>query len=146
MEKIKGVISDKTILLVDGSDVVKPCSPTMEYISPVYDGSTGEVVKGYCTLGVAALTPERKMPICIYTKVYSAAEPGFVSEDDEVLKALDFIGDHFKKTNIRVFDRGYDANIYYERLLDRSERFVIRAKKKVIVANNTDKRYRMCYN
>jgi len=69
------------------------------------------------------------MPICVYTKVYSASEPGFISEDDEVLKALDFIGVHFKKKNIRVFDRGYDANIYYERLIDRSEAFVIRAKK-----------------
>ena len=69
------------------------------------------------------------MPICVYTRVYSATEPGFVSEDNEVLKALDFIGHHFKKRNIRVFDRGYDANVYYERLIDQSEAFVIRAKK-----------------
>jgi hypothetical protein len=129
MEKVKGVISDKTLLLFDGSDIAKPCSPTMEYISKVYDGSTGEAAKGYLTLGVTALTPDRKMPICVYTKVYSACEPGFISEDDEVLKALNFIGVHFKKKNIRVFDRGYDANVYYERLLDRSEAFVIRAKK-----------------
>jgi len=129
MDKVKGGVSDKTLLLVDGSDIAKPCSPTMEYISKVYDGSTGEIAEGYLTLGVTALTPERKMPICVYTKVYSASEPGFVSEDDEVLKALDFITAHFKKRNIRVFDRGYDANVYYERLIDRSEAFVIRAKK-----------------
>ena len=129
MEKIKGVISEKTILLFDGSDITKPCSPKMEYISKVYDGSTGEIAEGYNTLGVAALTPDRKMPISVYTKVYSAAEPGFVSEDDEVLKALDFLGKHFKKVNIRVFDRGYDANVYYERLIDQRESFVIRAKK-----------------
>ena len=69
------------------------------------------------------------MPVSVYTRVYSASEPGFISEDDEVLKALDFVGEHFKKRNIRVFDRGYDANVYYERLLDRNEAFVIRAKK-----------------
>ena len=101
----------------------------MEYISKVYDGSTGEIAQGYLTLGVTALTPERKMPICVYTRVYSASEPGFVSEDDEVLKALDFISEHFKKRNIRVFDRGYDANVYYERLIDQGEAFVIRTKK-----------------
>ena len=129
VEKVKGVVSDATLLLVDGSDIAKPCSPTMEYITKVYDGSTGKVAEGYSTLGITALTPDRKMPICVYTKVYSASEPGFISEDDEVLKALDFVGEHFKKTNIRVFDRGYDANVYYERLIDRSEAFVIRAKK-----------------
>ena len=129
MDKVKGGVSDKTLLLVDGSDIAKPCSPTMECISKVYDGSTGEVAEGYLTLGVTALTPERKMPICVYTKVYSASEPGFVSEDDEVLKALDFIAEHFKRRNIRVFDRGYDANVYYERLIDQGEAFVIRAKK-----------------
>ena len=129
MEKIKGTLSDKTILIFDGSDIVKPSSPKMEYISKVYDGSTGEIAEGYQTLGVAALTPERKMPIGVYTRVYSAAEPGFISEDDEVLKAIDFIGRHFKKANIRVFDRGYDSNAYYERLIVRKEAFVIRVKK-----------------
>jgi len=129
IKKVKGGVSDKTLLLVDGSDISKPCSPKMEYISKVYDGSTGEIANGYFTLGVTALTPERKMPICVYTRVYSAAEPEFISADNEVLKALDFLGDHFKKTNIRVFDRGYDANVYYERLLERNEAFVIRTKK-----------------
>ena len=129
MEKMKGVVSEKTILVFDGSDIAKPCSPTMEYISKVYDGSTGKLADGYLTLGVTALTPDRKMPICVYTKVYSASEPGFISEDDEVLQALDFVSGHFKKRNIRVFDRGYDANVYYERLIERDEAFVIRAKK-----------------
>ena len=129
MEKVKGGVSDQTILIFDGSDITKPCSPTMEYISKVYDGSTGELAQGYLTFGVTALTPERKMPICVYTRVYSAVEPGFISEDAEVLKALDFISEHFKKTNIRVFDRGYDANVYYERLIGRNEAFVVRAKK-----------------
>jgi hypothetical protein len=129
MEKIKGVVSDKTVLIIDGSDITKPSSPKMEYISKVYDGSTGEIAEGYFTLGVAALSAERKMPISVYTKVYSAIEPTFVSEDDEVFKALDYLGKHFKKTNIRVFDREFDANVYYERLIDQKESFVIRAKK-----------------
>jgi len=54
---------------------------------------------------------------------------GLICADDEVLKALDFIGAHFKRINIRVFDRGYDANVCYERLIDRSEAFMIREKK-----------------
>jgi hypothetical protein len=129
VEKIKSLVSDKTLLIVDGGDIAKPCSPKMEHIGKVRDGSTGEIVQGYLTLGITALTQGHKMPICVYNRVYSAVEEGFISEDYEVLKGLDFLSAHFKKNNIRIFDRGYDANIYYERLGRCGEAFVIRAKK-----------------
>ena len=129
LRKVKGCVSDKTILIVDGSDITKPCSPTMENIGRVRDGSTGEYGEGYHTLGITALTPEKKQPIGVYTRVYSSTEKDFISEDAEVLTALKFLGKHFKKSNIRTFDRGYDANVYYEHLINNSEKFVIRAKK-----------------
>jgi hypothetical protein len=127
--KVKSSFTESTLLILDGGDVTKPCSPKMEHIGKVHDGSTGAIAQGYPTLGVAALTPGRKMPICVYSRVYSASEADFISEDNEVLKALDFLSVHFKKSNVRVLDRGYDANIYYERLAKQSEMFVIRAKK-----------------
>jgi len=114
INRIKGHITKLTILIIDGSDITKSHSKKMEYIARVRDGSTGEYKDGYHTLGVTALTPGKKQPIGVYTRVYSASEPDFVSEDEEVLKALRFLGKHFKKSNIRAFDRGYDANIYYE--------------------------------
>ena len=129
INRVKGCIGEQTILIIDGSNITKPCSPKMEHISRVRDGSTGKYGDGYHTLGVAALTEGRKMPICVYTRVYSVSEPGFVSEDREVLNALDFLSRHFKRGNVRAFDRGYDANIYYGRLIDTRESFVIRAKK-----------------
>jgi len=129
LEKNMSNFSDKTILIIDGSDITKPCSYKLEGLGEVRDGSTGEIGIGYHTLGVTALTPEKKMPVGVYTRVYSATEPDFVSEDDEVLKALKFLGKHFKKSNIRAFDRGYDANVYYEYLTKNKEKFVIRAKK-----------------
>lgn len=129
IRKVKGLISDKTILIIDDSDITKPCSIKMEALSKVRDGSTGEIGMGYHSIGVAALTPERKQPIGVYTRVYSASEKDFVSADEETLKALKFLGKHFKRSNIRAFDRGYDANIYYEHLIDNNEKFIIRAKK-----------------
>ncbi len=129
VEKIKSAICDKTLLIVDGGDIAKPYGKKMEHIGKVRDGSTGEITQGYPTLGITALTPGRKMPICVYSRVYAAGEAGFISEDNETLKGLDFLSAHFKKNNIRVLDRGYDANIYYERLGGHGEAFVIRAKK-----------------
>lgn len=116
-------------MVVDDSDITKPCSPKMEGIATVRDGSTGELGEGYHTVGVTALSPEKKQPLPVYTRVYSSVEEGFVSAVDETLNALKFLGKRFKKSNIRAFDRGYDNNTYYEYLIDNKEKFIIRAKK-----------------
>ena len=129
VKKIKGCLSDRTILIVDDSDIVKPCSKKMEALHLVRDGSTGDYGMGYHTLAVTALTTEHKAPIGVYTRVYSVAEDGFISADEETLKALRFIRKHFRRNNIRAFDRGYDANVYYMDLIDHKEKFVIRATK-----------------
>ena len=42
---------------------------------------------------------------------------------------MDFISKHFDRSNIRAFDRGYDNNLFYERLIDQKETFIIRTKK-----------------
>jgi len=129
LKKIKGCLSERTILIIDDSDITKPCSTKMECISTVRDGSTGELGQGYHAIGVTALTPEKKQPIPVYTRIYSATEKGFVSANVETLNTLKFLGNHFKKSNIRAFDRGYDNNDFYEYLIDNKEKFIIRAKK-----------------
>jgi len=129
IKKVKGCITDRSILVVDDGDIIKPCSTKMEGLCEVRDGSTGKHGIGYHMLDVTALTPEQKAPIGVYSRVYSAREKEFISADDETLKALRFLRKHFKKSNIRAFDRGFDANIYYEDLIDYQEKFVIRSKK-----------------
>lgn len=129
LNAIKSQISTKTILIVDGSDITKNYTTKAEGIAKVRDGSTGEYKLGYHTLGVTALTQEKKMPVPVYSRIYSAKEKGFVSEDEETIKALRFLSSHFNKNNIRAFDRGYDNNRYYEYLIKHNEKFVIRAKK-----------------
>jgi len=129
IKKVKGCINDRSILVVDDGDIIKPCSTKMECLCEVRDGSTGKNGIGYHMLDVTALTPEQKAPIGVYSRVYSSREKDFVSADDEILKALRFLRKHFKRSNIRAFDRGFDANVYYEDLIDHQEKFVIRAKK-----------------
>ena len=139
VKKYKNCLSKSAVLLIDGGDITKPCSPKMQYIDRVRDGSTGELADGYWTLSVTALTPDKKMPIGVYSTVYSAAEPNFVSEDDEVIKALDFTRKHFDKSCIKAFDRGYDGNIYYENLIKHGDNFIVRAKKNRDVIFNDKK-------
>jgi hypothetical protein len=122
-------IDEKTIYVIDGSDVTKPCSNALECLGLVHDGSTGKIEKGYFTLEIAALTKSSKTPISVYDRVYSAKEESFISADDEVLTGLHYLSEKFGSQGIRTLDRGYDALVYYEYFLKNQEKFVIRATK-----------------
>lgn len=125
----KHVDEEHAVIVIDNSDITKPCSPKMEAISDVRDGSTGEIKKGYCTIEAAVLSKGRKLPIPVYEKVFSAAEEGFISETYENLCCLRALSASFPKTCVRTLDRGFDANEYFKYFLKNKEKFVIRLKK-----------------
>jgi len=128
IKKIKKSVSDRTILIIDDSDIAKPYSRKMEGLREVFDGSTGKIVTGYPMIDVTALTPEHKLPIPVYSRVYSASENEFISTEDETLKALAFLRTNFKRSNIRALDRGFDSNLFYKEFIRHKEKFIIRAK------------------
>ncbi len=128
LEAIKNKYDNKSVLIIDGSDITKPASKALESLCTVRDGSTGEYGTGYHVLGAAVLS-ENKLPFGVYSRIYSSEEKDFVSEDNEVLKCFEFLSKHFSKSNIRTMDRGYDCNRYYEYFIRNNENFIIRAKK-----------------
>jgi hypothetical protein len=135
----KQIDEEQSVIVIDNSDITKPCSPKMEAISDVHDGSTGEIRKGYFTVEAAVLSKNKKMPMSVYEKVFSSAEDGFVSMTHENLCCLKSLSAHFGKNCVRTLDRGFDANDYYRYFLKHEEKFVIRAKKNrnVIYKNQT---------
>ena len=129
---LRSIISnynDDSVIVIDGSDITKPASKKLEALCQVRDGSTGEIGTGYHTIGAAVLSKENKLPFGVYSRVYSSEEADFVSEDQEMLNCFKFLTEHFKKTNIRTMDRGFDNNRYYEYFIRNDENFIIRAKK-----------------
>lgn len=135
----KQIDEEDAVIIIDNSDITKPCSPMMEAISDVRDGSTGEIKKGYHTVEAAVLSKGKKMPMPVYEKVFSAAEKGFVSETHENICCLKSLSAHFSKTCVRTLDRGFDGNEYYKYFLNNNEKFVIRAKKNRNVIYNGKK-------
>ena len=129
LKDVEKHIDASTVFPIDGSDIAKPYSNAMEALHKVHDGSTGEIVPGYMTLEIAALTHNTKTPLPVYEHVFSAAENDFVSEDEEVLKGLRFLSKRFGRGGIRVMDRGYDANVYIRYFVEEKEAFIIRIKK-----------------
>ena len=135
----KQIDEEQAVIVIDNSDITKPCSLKMEAISDVHDGSTGEIRKGYFTIEAAVLSKDKKMPMPVYEKVFSSAEDGFASMTHENLCCLKSLSAHFWKNCVRTLDRGFDANEYYRYFLKNDEKFVIRAKKNrnVIYRNKT---------
>ena len=133
LKSVGGHIDDTTIFPIDLSDIAKPYSVAMEALHKVHDGSTGEIVPGYMTLEITALTHKTKTPLPLYERVYSAAENEFVSEGEEILNGLRFLSKQFGHGGIRVMDRAFDANAYIRYFVKEKERFIIRVKKNRIV-------------
>jgi len=128
IEIVQKETNDRTIFVIDESDVSKPYSVALEAISKVRDGSTGEITKGYHLLEMTALLPKHKMPMPVYEKEYTSAEDNFESQPTEVLEGLKVLTKTFGKKGIRALDRGYDNLEYYKYFITNSEKFVIRAK------------------
>jgi len=91
-----------------------------------FDGSTGEIADGYWFAGVSALTAGRKQPIPVYGHVYSTEEKGYVSNNRETIKSLEFLSANFPKTTIRALDRGYDGGYIFDYFIPRNENFIVR--------------------
>lgn len=129
MDVVKKNTNELSVLIIDNSDISKPYSEMLDSLCEVRDGSTGEITTGYHLLEITALTKEHKMPMPVYTRVYSSTENEFISEDEEVLNGLKHLTAHFGKVGVRTMDRGYDTRIYYKYFLKHNENFIIRAKK-----------------
>lgn len=65
----KQINEEAAVIVIDNSDITKPCSPKMEAISNVHDGSTGEIRKGYFTIEAAVLSKDKKCQ-CLFMKKY----------------------------------------------------------------------------
>ena len=48
----------------------------------------GKIEKGYWTTNLIGVTDNTKHPISMYSHLYSSAEEGFISENEETYKGL----------------------------------------------------------
>lgn len=125
-QAVQNHFDDSAILLIDDSDISKPCSSKLEGLCRVRDGSTGQIAAGYWYAGVSALTAKHKQPIPVYSRVYSSLEEDYISNNHETLKSFSFLSSHFPKTTIRALDRGYDAGYVFDYFITEKETFIVR--------------------
>lgn len=133
--EIKDKIDDNTVFCFDPGDLTKQYTTKFEGIDTIKDGSTGEFKAGYHMIEVAGLTKNEKLPVPVYTRLFSAQEEGFVSVNEEYLKAIEYLGEKYQKEGIYALDRGFDDQKYFRKFIELGLSFVIRMTKKRDVAN-----------
>ena len=120
-------VKDRTLLVLDLSDVKKKYAEKMEYLAKVHDGSEdGEIVDGYWTNQVIATEVGSNEITPLHMSLYSQNSPDFTSENDEILAAIDQVGKAVQDRGIWVIDRGADRDTIFEPLLKKNRDFNIR--------------------
>ncbi len=120
-------VASNTVLCLDLSDVRKEYARKMEFLDQVWDGSAGEVHPGYWLCSVIGAEVHGSELTPLYQQLFSVRAQDFVSENEELLSALDQLRAHTKGRGIWAMDRGGDRRKLLEPLLERRERFVIRS-------------------
>ena len=121
-------VRERTLLILDISDIAKPYAEKMEYLARVRDGSTGDIADGYWLCQVIAVENEDTAIVPLYSALYSQAAPDFVSENAEIKDAMAAVSEACEDRGVWVIDRGGDRGALYADLLDAGRSFVIRQK------------------
>ena len=121
-------ITADTLLVVDPTDLSKPYARSMEYLARVRDGSKGELADGYWCLEVVAVQRGTAEVLPLYQELYSQEAPDFVSENREILGAIEVVSRAVGGRGIWVMDRGGDREELLKPLLRSGKAFLIRQR------------------
>lgn len=132
-EVMKFLPEEYVIVLNDNTDLNKEYSKKLEDLCVVRDASsqTERYVNGYSVCEYVALTEKEKSPISLYSKIYSTTSADFKSENEETIKGEDKVKEILNKYNIKpifIRDRGYDANVFFEKDIREDNKFATRLK------------------
>lgn len=126
MKMASAHIGRDTLLIIDPSDITKKYAKKMEYLATVRDGSAHELSNGYWTLHIVGTELESNKIVPLYQRLWSCEAPGFVSENEEILRGVDAVMKHVGNNGIYVYDRGGDRINLFAPLLERKARFLVR--------------------
>ena len=101
-------ITEKTLLIIDPTDLQKKYAEKMEYLATVRDASEKTIGKGYwmcdvvgCEVGSHEITP-------LVQELWSQNAPGFISENEQILSLIERVRRATNHRGVLVYDRGGD--------------------------------------
>lgn len=119
-------VKERTLLLIDPSDIAKKYAKEMQYLARVRDGSEGTLANGYWLCAVLAVECEGRDLVPLANRLWSQNAPGFKSENDEILACIETVCEATGKRGIWVMDRGGDRIKLFRPLIERDLDFIFR--------------------
>ena len=127
LEEGSNRIRKDSLLIMDISDITKKYAEKMEHLARIRDGSSGEITNGYWTMNVVGAELDKGKITPLHTHLYSQKSPEFVSENTEIINAVDRVIKHTGERGIWTIDRGGDRRRgIIAPLMRRGQRFIIR--------------------
>lgn len=123
-----GRIDSQTLLVLDPTDISKPYAKKMQYLAPVRDGSEGKIREGYWCCQVVGARCGSAQVLPVYQELYSQEAPDFVSENDEILKAIRRVSGATGGRGTWVMDRGGDREEILKKLIRWELPFLVRQR------------------
>ena len=122
-------IADKTLIIVDPTDLKKKYAKKMQYLARVRDSSEKTIVNGYwmcdvvgCEVGSNEITP-------LAQELWSQNAPDFKSENDQILSLVERVRQATGYRGILVYDRGGDRREFLVPWTkDSSCRYIVRQR------------------
>jgi len=112
---------------VDLSDLQKPQAPSLEGLDWVRDGDTGQVGPGFYWLNLMGVSADGTSLFPLMSRLYSFTRQA-VSENTELLEAIEQTGQYLPDDICWLLDRGADRTVLFERLIEADREFIIRLK------------------
>ena len=114
---------------IDLSDISKPHARKMPCLCKVRDASDPRkpIRRGYWLLEAYA-EPSRGLLVPLLLVVFSTRQRKFISQNKLIIGYLRFLDSVLGPRGIFIMDRGFDARVYFEELLEMRRRFIIRLR------------------
>lgn len=125
---LQQLAADEVWLIADGSDLRKPYATKMPDLMKVRDLS-GQLVPGYHTLNVVAVTPQHRH--ILYHRLYSSNADDFLSEPKEVASAISTVSSALAElprqpVTTWIMDRGFDDQATWGQVWQQQAHLVVR--------------------
>jgi len=116
-------------IVLDLSDIQKKYAKMMEGLAYVKDGNTEKIGLGYWLVNVIGINRSSEELIPLYNKLFSY-ECGSLSENNEIISAIETVRNQVDKTVSWILDRGADRPILFNYFIGNKIDFIIRLTKK----------------
>jgi hypothetical protein len=127
--RMKPKLNDNMILAIDPGDLDRRYAEKCEFLGKVRDGSSGDIISGYPLLSVVARDGQKGKTVPLLLRVFSASEKDHVSENSEILLAMERVKRDVGSSLLWVIDRGGDRLNLWDHWLCHRFQIVVRATK-----------------